>query len=269
MTTLEKNGGKLFYEVHGAGEPLVILRGLGRSIKHWLGYEYELAKVFKVITLDLRGMGQTTTRTAWSMTMYDLADDVIAVLDDLGIEAAHILGVSLGGMVALATGIKYPGRCKSLIPINASIADDFQLRLTPLAIKTLVLGATVGKTEMTKNLVASLVDVNTSEDVKAEITEKYLKIDTQEKQNVVAVLQQLTAATRFIVKRKLRRLNVPTLVIYGTGDRFVPTINSRRLVQYIPKAQLKPIEKAGHELTLDRPGELKAALINWVQSLAG
>ena len=101
------SGHKIYYETNGQGTPLVALRGLGRSMRHWLGYEKKLAKHFQVITVDARGIGRSAQKPGWMDTVFDLADDVAAVLDDLKITQAHILGVSLGGMVALAIGLKH------------------------------------------------------------------------------------------------------------------------------------------------------------------
>src|SRR5688572_14196727 len=118
MALLERNGGALFYEVHGDGVPIVILRGLGRSVRHWLGFEHDLAADFKVVTMDLRGCGRTTVPATRGMTIFDLASDVAAVLDAAGIEKAHVMGVSLGGMVTLAFGLEHSERCLSLTTIN-------------------------------------------------------------------------------------------------------------------------------------------------------
>src|SRR5688500_10048226 len=120
MPQVAKNKGAIFYEVHGEGPDLVMLRGLGRCVQHWLGYEQEMAKHCRVITIDLRGIGKTTLPLSVTDTLFDLSHDVTDVLDALKIERAHVLGVSLGGMLTLATGLRHPDRCKSLITINTS-----------------------------------------------------------------------------------------------------------------------------------------------------
>ena len=104
MPELKRDNGSIYYEVSGDGPPLVCLRGLGRSIRHWLGYDQDLAKHFRVLAIDMRGMGRTTVPHSITDSMYDLAGDVVDVMTEVGFDQTHVMGVSLGGMVTLAMG---------------------------------------------------------------------------------------------------------------------------------------------------------------------
>lgn len=267
MRHLEFKDGSIAYDVIGSGQPLVMLRGLARSVSHWLGYQNELAKEHQVITLDLRGVGRTTRPWGLGTSIYDLADDVVAVLDKLGIDKAHVLGVSLGGMVTLATGIRHPERCRSLITINTSIAGMRTMRLTPQAFKVLVSTARLAPEPLQAALVDSLVGRACPDARKSYIAKEYLRIAEAEGLYGPTAARQLLSAGRFYPIRRLKTMRVPTMVVYGTDDRFVPTINSRKLVQYIPGAKLVPIKDGGHELTLDKPDELTRVVCGWTQGL--
>ena len=76
----------------------------------------------------------------------------------------------------------------------------------------------------------------------------------------------MVAAARFLVKKDLQEMRVPTLVVYGTEDQFVPNANSERLAEILPCARLQAIAGAGHEISLDRPKELSQAVAAWLQS---
>ena len=169
MAIIHTNSGDLSYDMHGEGPPLVLLRGLGRTVRHWLGYDQVLARGFKVITLDLRGIGASKVPCTWTTSVFDMAEDIVAVLDHLGLADAHIMGVSLGGMVTLALGLAEPARCRSLIVVNTSIAGQRTLRITPRALRTLVTGAMHRDDRFHHRLVDALVGPDCPADRRAEV----------------------------------------------------------------------------------------------------
>lgn len=267
MPLLDTADGKIHYEVAGEGSPLVMLRGLARSMRHWLGYEAEVARHFKVITLDLRGIGQSTRPSTVKTTIYDMADDVVAVLDALGIEKAHVLGVSLGGMITLATGLRHAARCESLIVVNSSIAGEFTMRLTPAAIRGILTSAVRPGAEAQRLMVDNLLGPEADEARRAAITDRYAEIERSEGLYTKTALKQLIAAARFRPQRQMRAMTVPTLVVYGTDDVFVSNVNSIKLARHLPNAKLVPLEKAGHEASLDQGPALIEAVRAWVNGL--
>lgn len=267
MPILNTENGAIHYEVTGEGPPLVMMRGLARSMRHWLGYENEVARHFRVITLDLRGIGQSTRPSLVTTTVYDMAEDVVAVLDDLRIPKAHVLGVSLGGMVALAAGLNHPGRCESLVVVNTSIAGQLTLRLTPSAIKGILLAAVRPGGESQRRMVDNLLGPGADDARRQEITHKYQEIERREGLYTKTALKQLVAAARFRPQRQLKAMQVPTLIVYGTDDVFVSNVNSIKLARHLPQAKLLPLPKAGHEASLDCGPALTAALCNWVRDL--
>ncbi len=264
MGIIASGDGSLYYEVHGSGQPLVLLRGLGRSVKHWLGYEQQLAKEARVITIELRGMGLSNQRYRWRDDLFANADDVIRVLDHLLIEKAHVAGISLGGMVTLATGLNHPSRVQSLIVMNTSIAGQRTLRLSPKGVSVLSKVLQYRDERFHAALVDVLVSPSCDPQRKAELAKAYARIADDFGFGTLTVIKQLLGAARFLVKKRLNNLNVPTLVVYGSDDQFVPNINSKKLVELLPSAELVEIPGAGHEITSDRPDELTDVIAHWV-----
>ena len=114
MPITTANGIDLYYEIHGEGEPLLLIMGLSLSSKSWFRTIPALSKQYKVIVFDNRGVGLSgKPNSPYSIEL--MADDAKAVLDAAGVESAHIYGISMGGMIAQRLALKYPERIRSLI----------------------------------------------------------------------------------------------------------------------------------------------------------
>ena len=258
MAFLQRESGQIHYETQGKGEPLLMLRGLGRSSRYWLGFEKQLAKSFKVIQMDMRGLGRTSLPMAWTDGMDDLADDCIAVLDQLKITSARVFGVSLGGMVALRLGSRHVDRCRSLVIANASSADYPGFRLDPLAIKDIVVGRIRG--QLHEALLARTIPSAVAKVRGAEILQKWAAIREEEGLPVESVLKQLVAAARFTIRGRLKDGNVPILFVYGSLDGLVPHANTRRMHKLVPGSSLQEIKGASHEIHVGHETQLVKVL---------
>jgi len=115
------NGLKMYYEIHGSGEPVVLLHGAFMAISndfHWAEWIGELSKTRKVIAIEMQGHGRTAD-TGRDFTYDNLADDVAALLDYLKIPSADVIGYSLGGAVALNFAIRHPDKVRKVVSISA------------------------------------------------------------------------------------------------------------------------------------------------------
>jgi pimeloyl-ACP methyl ester carboxylesterase len=118
------NGLKMYYEIHGSGEPVVLLHGAFMAISgDWNDWINELAKTRKVIAVEMQGHGRTAD-VKRDMTYDNLSDDVAALLDYLKIPSADIVGYSLGGGVAIDTAIRHPEKVRRVVSISAPIRRD-------------------------------------------------------------------------------------------------------------------------------------------------
>src|SRR5258707_1069095 len=113
MATAKINGIEIYYEVHGSGEPLLLIIGLGTNATGWYLQIPGFSKEYRVIAFDNRGAGRSENPNE-PYTMPQMAEDAIGVLDTLGVDAAHVFGMSLGGMIAQELALRHPERVKTL-----------------------------------------------------------------------------------------------------------------------------------------------------------
>src|SRR5712692_10433966 len=119
MPTIKVNDIHMYYEIHGEGEPLVLIVGLGTDISEWDGIIRWLAKKYRVLAFDNRGAGRTDKPDMpYSIEM--MADDTEGLMNALAMQRAHILGISMGGRTALALALRHPQRVKRLVLVSTS-----------------------------------------------------------------------------------------------------------------------------------------------------
>jgi pimeloyl-ACP methyl ester carboxylesterase len=118
------NGLKMYYEVHGSGEPMVLLHGAYMTIPgNWTGWIGELSKTRKVIAVEMQGHGRTADIKR-DLTFENLADDVAALLDHLKIPSADVIGFSMGGGVAMECAIRHPEKVRKVVSLSAVLRHD-------------------------------------------------------------------------------------------------------------------------------------------------
>ena len=121
---VQVNGLKMYYEVHGTGEPVVLLHGAYMTIPgNWTGWIGELSKTRKVIAVEMQGHGRTANIKR-DLTLENLSDDVAALLDHLKIPSADLIGFSMGGGVALECAIRHPEKVRKVVSISAVLRND-------------------------------------------------------------------------------------------------------------------------------------------------
>jgi 3-oxoadipate enol-lactonase len=119
MPYVKVNDIQMYYEIHGDGEPLLLIVGLGTDISEWEGIIHWLAQTYKVLAFDNRGAGRTDKPdTPYSIEM--MADDTAGLMQTLGNQQAHIFGISMGGRIALALALRYPTSVKKLVLVSTS-----------------------------------------------------------------------------------------------------------------------------------------------------
>lgn len=120
MPTVNANNIAIYYEIHGAGEPLMLISGLNSDHTLYRGIVPQLAERYQVIVFDNRGVGQTEKPDIpYSIEM--MAEDTAGLLSVLGIERAHILGASMGGRIAVALALQHPELVESLILVSTGV----------------------------------------------------------------------------------------------------------------------------------------------------
>lgn len=248
MPKIKTNNIELYYEIHGAGQPLVLISGLGYPLWQWHKMVPFLAEHFQVITFDNRGVGQSD-KPAGPYTAQMLAADTAGLLDALGIEKAIIAGHSMGGFVAQAMALDFPQKVAKLILCSTNFGGPHHVPVTPEAMKVL--------TDVTSDALARFKNglaVSTAPDwseKNPEMIEEWIQwrvanpIDPAPYQAQMAIgFGLMPEAAAF--ENKLPRLNIPTLILFGAHDKVVPPENASLLAEKISGSKVVILPNAGH-----------------------
>jgi 3-oxoadipate enol-lactonase len=234
---------------------LLLLHGIGsnsRSFRHQLA---DLSDRFTTIAWDAPGYGRSDDPAA-PFTMADLADRAVGLLDDLTIDTAHVLGVSMGGVVAQLMYHRHPDRVSSLIlcDTTASASTRAQQRLEALD--------RLGSRGMAEQRAPQLVGPNAPQTLIAELTDIMAEVRPAGYRAAAIALGTTDLTAR------LSSLRVPTLVIHGEHDGVVPLPVGRSLADAIPGASFVLIPDAGHVSNQDQPAAFNAAVRKFLQALS-
>lgn len=245
----------IYYEVHGTGEPLVMLMGLGGNGTAWqLQYQFLKAE-FQCIVVDNRGSGRSgMPDEPYSIELF--ADDLAAVLDDAGIDSAHIMGVSMGGLIAQAFYHQYPQRVRSLILACTGVGAGDPEFVWPHPHVLEVLAEKQpedNNIEYLKRYAGIFYDeayiANTPN-----LLDKLVEKRSEMPQPDYANKRQLEACFTHIPNSpRLADIHAPTLVMHGEHDQIWPTQNGQYLAEHIPHAQLAIILNAAHMFFIEQP----------------
>lgn len=228
---------------------VVLIHGLGGDAKFWTREQAVLARQFRVLAVDLRGSGLSSGSSS-PFTVEDLADDVIDVLDQAGIASAHVVGFSMGGVVAQAMALAAPARVSSLVLAATFASVNAQARLFLLALGELYRsGATA--TQMYHLIMPWLFSCRFLSDEQAQPYLTYVD-DPSDHQTPQDWLRLLDALLGYRGESSLARIRMPTLVIGGDEDRLAPPGDSHTLVDGIEQAELA-IVTGGHLMNIESP----------------
>jgi len=255
------DGARIYWEEHGAGDPVLLIMGLGSNAYGWYRTIPWLAERYRVIALDNRGTGRSDV-PAGAYTLAQMADDAGAVLDGAGVERAHVVGASLGGMIAQRFALAHPARLRSLILICTTPGGPHAARASEDVMKGLVEGGEDPSQVYRKNawfLYGEETRRSHPERIEEDIVYRS-KIPTQP----AGYFGQLQAAMAHDAWQELPGLRVPTLVVHGDADILVPTENGRLLAQRIPGAELVLVPAAGHMLQADAGDAVRDAVLGFL-----
>jgi pimeloyl-ACP methyl ester carboxylesterase len=261
MPTAQLRDILVYYEEAGAGDPLVLIMGLGGDLQGWALQVPELAKHFRVITFDNRGVGRTSSPDRpYSIT--GMAADTLALMDQLGIQKAHVLGFSMGGYIAQELALAHPERVDRLILLATAPAIDGYGRTV---VRSLI---DVRRSNMSREqsvrLTSALLYSPELLDDEARYERSILNsLANQWAQQDHAFIRQAQAILGFDARDRLANLKQPTLVVGGVDDVLVPIRNARKLAELIPNATLKELP-GGHVGAMEYPHEYNTAFVEFL-----
>jgi 3-oxoadipate enol-lactonase len=264
MPHVHANGINLYYEEHGTGEPLVLIMGFTVSSIDWHWNIPDFAKQFRIIAFDNRGVGQSDKPDVpYSMALF--ADDTAGVLAGLGIDNAHIFGISMGGMIAQEFALRYPQRVKTLtLGCTNCGGPQSMLSKDPDVLNMLANIASVDVQQaaltMTKVAVTPWF-MQKRMDVLLELNRLSARHPTPQH----GMVCQMHAIQGHDTYDRLPQLTMPTLVITGKEDGLVPPENSVTLAQRIPNADLVLLSNASHLFNIELPAATAEVVTRFIQ----
>lgn len=248
------DGGELAYQIHGrqhAGIPVLLIRPLGGTMALWGTFRALLSEQQRVISFDLRGTGHSSPEPAWVSTR-SIARDSLQVLAHLGIPRAHVFGISLGGMAATWLAILAP-TCVAKLCIACAPARGLELTRAGLRRELAQAACFVRpRVEVEAALVHRLLSPRFLQAHPDEVRriERTLRAEPASRG---ALLRHALAGVLHDVRRELRHIAAPTLVLAGEDDTQLGTESPRALSAAIPEATFEIIAGSGHALTLEQP----------------
>jgi pimeloyl-ACP methyl ester carboxylesterase len=262
MPTVSVNGIDLYYVEVGTGEPLLLVTGFGADHLSW-GFQLgAFSAGHRVIAFDNRGAGRSSAPDLPYTTKL-MADDAVALMDRLGIESAHVLGVSLGGMIAQEVALAHPARVRSL-QLHATAARPDRYVLALLENLRTVRGL-VGA-EAAQRATALWLFAATTFNQRPEFVETMLYAARTQPypQSDVGFARQGDAIVSHDALDRLGAITCPTLVGVGDEDALAPLRFSREIVRAIPHAELHTIAGAGHVAFWEKPAEFNALCLEFL-----
>ena len=236
------------WERRGSGTPLVLIHGLGYARWGWEPVADPLAERFEVVLLDNRGIGESDAPPG-PYTCAELAADVLGVLDAAGFERAHVVGTSLGGMVAQELVLAAPERVDRLVLVCTTPGGP---EAAPMPAQTVQLIAEATALEPPVAL-RRFVENALAPDPPQEIVERILAHRIATAQPPAAWAAQAAAGASFDAWDRLPGIEAPTLVLHGTKDLVVDPANAPLLAERIPGARAELFEGCGHLLFWEQP----------------
>lgn len=251
MPHIELNNIRLYYEIKGQGEALLLIPGMSADSSSMAQVAQELEKNFLVIIPDNRGNGKTIPQDA-ANSIELMADDCAALLQHLGIEKCHVAGHSMGGFIALDIAARYPSLTQSLVLANCYfeasarnkvLYDDFIAYLE----------SGMDFRFWHRNIFYWLFSNRffSSEDM-LEMALDYV-VDHPARQTDRAFILQVEALKKYKGEEKLARITAPTLVVGADQDILYPPHLNRELAKRIPQAEFSLLENCAHAIPVEMP----------------
>jgi len=241
----------MYYLEVGSGEPLVLIMGFGGDHTAWALQMAAFSARYRVIAFDNRGVGRTDAPDhAYTTGM--MAGDALGLMDALDIEHAHVLGVSMGGMIAQELALRHPERVRSLhLACTFARPDAYVLALNA-AWREIRIG--LGREATLRTLDLWLFSPSTYAE-RPELIEALLQnaLASPYPQSLVGFLRQGEAVAAHDALERLPAIRCPTLVSVADDDILVPPRFAREIAARVPGAELRMVATAGHGYFLERP----------------
>lgn len=260
MSMVERpDGARIWWTSEGEGEPVVLVMGLAYPSDMWFRVAPVLAQHHRVLRLDNRGAGRTGDVPGAPYTVPTMAEDVLAVLDEAQETSAHVVGASMGGLIAQEVALRCPERVRSLV-LACTHPGAVHAVWDPEALALL---AERGRLTPEQAAEAS-IPFNYASTTPRERIEQDWAVRMPLACSLAGYTAQLQGSSAWSGLERLPSLRTPTLVLHGAEDRLVPAANGRRIAEAVPGAELVVLPEANHLFFTDQPERTNEVLLDWL-----
>jgi len=264
MPRVEVNGVGINYEVHGSGPPVVMIGGLGADTYLWSKQVPAFSERFRVVVFDNRGSGQSDKPDEpYSIPMF--AADTVGLMTALGIERAHVVGASLGGLIAQEFALSYPEMVDRLVLVCTTHNGRKSAR--PSLWSLIPIALAVRRTGKPEADIRRSFAVFTSKrwiEANQEEVDGFVAWRVAHPQPPAAFKRQRQSIKGFSTEDRLGGITAPTLIVHGDSDRVVPVANAGLLAERIPNSQVVILEDSGHACSFDQRVRFNHAVLGFL-----
>jgi pimeloyl-ACP methyl ester carboxylesterase len=248
----------VYFETRGqSGPPIVLIRGFGCSLRTWNGVDAELGRDHRVLLIDNRGVGRSSAGLL-KYSIAEMAEDVAGCMGSLGWPAAHLVGTSMGAMIALELALSRPELVRSLVlasiglppPVGAGMCRGEGLKLLLRTLRFALAGVAGKLCGMNRNGGPCTAQ------------EQLEQAKRAGQRSLVGVAGHGAAVLSYSCNGELRQLQLPVLLLHGMRDALFPWRNAVAVARHIRGAQVQLWPDCGHDLVSDAPERL-AATVRW------
>lgn len=244
------------------GVAVVLLHSLGGSAGDWTTEIERISRLHRAIAIDLPGFGESAAFSGpVGLTSY--ADAVLRALDKLGVDRFAIVGLSMGGMVALQIAAREPGRCIGLVLASTTAAVDESIKGVLATCDEAI--AAGGMELFAEGMVPQIFGSEALEDPTPAVQAYVARLRSSDPDGFG---RAAFAIASHDVTERLSEVSCPTLIVHGDGDVLIPMTHARRIADLLPHAELHVFESCGHMTTLERPTEFGDLLSGFLASVS-
>jgi 3-oxoadipate enol-lactonase len=256
-----EDGAAIWWEATGpeGAPPVVLVMGLGYPAAMWWRQVPALAERYRVIVVDNRGAGHTGDVTGGPYTIETMAGDVAAVIDAAGETSAHVVGISMGGLIAQELALSHPAKVRSLALLATHVGVPHAI-FNADAVEMLQKRATMTADEAAE----ASIPFNYAPSTPRALVEEDWAVRLPLACTPAGYLAQATGGLGWSSLERLPDLQPPIFVMHGEIDRLVPLANGELIAKTVPGAELEVLPGANHVLTTDKVDEVNTLLLAWL-----
>jgi 3-oxoadipate enol-lactonase len=252
---------RIAVEHAGKGEFVIMLHGIGGNRINWTDQIATFATYFHAAAWDARGYGESDDYDG-PLDFANYADDLVRVLDHFGAAKAHVIGLSMGGRIAMDFAARHSGRLATLTLCDthkgfAAMSEDRKAAFIASRKEPLLAGKE--PKDIAEPVARSLVGPNASEAAFGRLVESMRRLHKE------SYIKSIEASVRMDARSDLGHIKVPTLVVVGADDRLTPPEVAREIASEIPGAALQVIPDAGHLANIEQPDAFNAAVLPFLR----